>query len=203
MSNSSQRVRQNRRLLAMAPVAIVAALALTACSNNEKPSPDGPGVGTLPPVFTPSAAPTAITPPDSDIGLVEAPALGAVLKNTEGQQVGTAEIDGTGLGISITVNVNNMTPGHHGLAIAAAGVCEAGGGFASAGDVLNDPANTSGVRDGDLPTLLVNANGNGSLTTTTDAVKVDELLNAPGTSIVVGADADSSSRIACGVIEFP
>lgn len=203
MSNSSQRVRQGRRLLAMAPVAVIAALALSSCSAHEVPSPDGPGVGPLPPVFTPSPAPTIVPPVTSDIGLEELPALVSHIKNAEGRQVGTAELTGSGLGTTITVNVNNMEPGYHGLAIASAGVCDASGGFASAGEVLNDPTNTSAAKDGDLPTLLVNANGNGTLTTMTDAFKIGELANDPGTALIIGADADFSSRIACGVIELP
>ncbi|WP_024795833.1 superoxide dismutase family protein [Tomitella biformata] len=204
MSNSSQHVRQSRRLLAVVPVAVIAAIALSSCSAHQEPSDQPPGIGTLPPVFTPSPAPTASgVASTQDIGLVDEPLVVATLKSASGANVGTAEFQGSGLGTIVTLAVNGLTPGFHSLAVTSAGVCDAAVDFASAGDVLNDPTNsTPGVpKAGDLPTLLVDGDGIGTLTTTSGGFKVDELTNAPGTALVIGGDADASSRIACGVIE--
>ncbi len=204
MSNSSQRSRQSRRLLAVVPVAVIAALALSSCSADEKASSEPPGVGELPPVFTPSPQPTpyAGTESTSDTGVVDQAQLSVTLQDTSGANVGKASFAGAGTGTTVTLDVSGLTPGFHSLAVTSAGVCEADDNFASAGEVLNDPANsTAGLpKDGELPTILVDSEGNGTLTTSTGGFKVEELTNEPGTALVIGEDEDSTSRVACGVI---
>lgn len=204
MSNSSQRVRQNRRLLAVVPMAAVAALALTACSNSQEPSNEPPGVGPLPTVFTPSPAPSAAYEyhPQQNEGVVTQPTVVADVEDASGASVGSANFVGSGEGTTITLEVHGMTPGFHSLAVTSVGQCDAATAFESAGPVLNDPANaTEGLpKDGDLPTLLVDAQGNGKLTTTSTGLAINSLVNAPGTALVIGSDANSTTRIACGVL---
>lgn len=210
MSDSSQRVRQGRRLLAVAPVAVIAALALASCSANENPAP-GRGVGTtVPTVFTPAPSPSAtgstIPKSSDDVGIVDESTIVANLKDASGQSVGTANFAGAGAGTTVTVDVFGLTPGYHSMAVTSAGVCDAADSFDSAGDVLNDSENvvTGMPRDGDLPTLLVDSDGNGKFETISSGLNVAELLNDPGTALVIGSGADSASaRIACGVLEIP
>lgn len=204
MSNSSQRVRQNRRLLAVVPMVAIAAVALSACSNSQHPSDQPPGVGPLPTVFTPSPAPSAAysTHAAQNEGVITQPTVVANLKDVSGASVGTANFAGAGEATTVTLDVHGLTPGLHSLAVTSAGQCDAADAFESAGPVLNDPANaTAGLpKDGDLPTLLVDAQGNGKLTTSSTGLSIDSLVKAPGTALVIGADANATTRIACGVL---
>lgn len=206
MSNISQRVRPRRRLLVVAPVAVVAALTLASCSNAESASDDPPGVGTtVPETFeaSPNPTPMAAAGSTADAGLADESPVLATIKDTSGKDVGRAQFIGSGDSVTVSVDVDGLTPGLHSLAVTSAGVCEASDDFASAGEVRTDSAdNTEGLpKAGDLPTLLVDADGIGKLTTTSSSLDIESLGDEPGAALVIGADADSSSRIACGVIE--
>ena len=206
MSNISQRVRPRRRLLAVAPVAVVAALALASCSSSESPSDAAPGVGTtVPGTFeaSPNPTPQSGAGSNADTGMVDDAMVLATIKDTSGKDVGRAQFAGAGDSVTVSVDVTDLTPGFHSLAVTSAGVCEASDDFASAGEVRTDSADTDDglPKAGDLPTLLVDAEGVGKLTTTSSGLDIEGLVDAPGAALVIGADADSSTRIACGVIE--
>lgn len=149
----------------------------------------------------------------------------AELKNQSGEDVGTVEFDKTAAGTKITVSAKGLTPGFHGFHVHDKGVCE--GNFKSAGGHLhgkNQP-HSEGYHPhaGDLPSLLVNADGTGHLEVVTDAIDEDLLFGADGTSLIVhegrdnyaniperyapnGPDeetlktGDAGARIACGII---
>lgn len=142
----------------------------------------------------------------------------AELKNANGAVVGTATFRQTGKGVLVSVKLNGVEAGVHGIHIHAVGKCEAPG-FLSAGGHFN-PAhkqhgsmNPAGMHRGDLPNITVAANGKGSLKETVTGIDLgtDEhgLFHPGGTAIVLHAGPDdlksdpagnSGARIACGVI---
>ena len=122
-------------------------------------------------------------------------------------------------GIAVHVEAHGMAPGSYGIHVHAVGQC-AGPGFASAGGHWNPTGkqhgrdNPMGMHEGDLPNLVIAADGNGVL----DAVIAGGMLNsgsaalldADGAAIVIHADADdyrtdpsgnSGPRVACGVVQ--
>ena len=128
--------------------------------------------------------------------------------------------DGTGT-IHVNVHVAGLTPGLHGIHIHAIGACSPT--FAAAGGHYNPRAparahNPSGAHAGDLPNLIVNAQGIGHLDTTTDGVTIssgpttlfDSTSGAVGSAFIIHASEDdqvtqpignSGARVACAVIE--
>lgn len=148
---------------------------------------------------------------------------GARLYSASGQAVGTVNFveqrDGK---VHVRVRVNDLPPGFHGFHIHSVGQCtppftSAGGHFAFPGQVHNDHA-------GDLPVLLVNADGTAQTRFTTDRFALQNLFDADGSALIIHANrdnyaniptdrydpdpdaitlatGDAGGRIACGVIE--
>jgi superoxide dismutase, Cu-Zn family len=147
----------------------------------------------------------------------------ATFVNAEGVEIGWAKLvqDGSGI-VHVNVHVKGLTPGLHGIHIHSVGAC--GPTFAAAGPHYNPLArlhglvNPGGAHAGDLPNLIVNAEGVAHLDATTDRVTLtngpttlfDTTLNAVGSSFIIHANEDdqvtdatnggSGARIACGVI---
>jgi Cu-Zn family superoxide dismutase len=147
----------------------------------------------------------------------------ATLVDASGATVGWARLvqDATGI-VHINVHVDGLAPGLHGIHIHGIGAC--GPTFAAAGGHYNPLARThgllspTGAHAGDLPNLIVNADGVGHLDATTDRVTLtngpttlfDTTAGAVGSSFIIHANEDdqvtdatnggSGGRIACGVI---
>jgi Cu-Zn family superoxide dismutase len=146
----------------------------------------------------------------------------ATLVNAEGDRVGRVHLRQLrrGDGVRVRVRVRNLPPGFHGFHVHAVGACQrpsftsAGGHYNPTGDVHRDHA-------GDLPTLLVNADGTGRLATVTDRFSIRELRDADGSAFIIHElpdnyanipdrygepdqttldTGDSGSRIACGEV---
>jgi superoxide dismutase, Cu-Zn family len=142
----------------------------------------------------------------------ETPLARATVSAADGSARGTAEISGSGTAMRLTVNATGMSPGSHGLHVHTVGKCDAPD-FKTAGAHWN-PAmkqhgreNPMGAHDGDLPNLVIDANGSGTVSAPL-AGNVRELLDTDGAAIVIHAAADdyrtdpsgnSGDRIACGV----
>lgn len=138
--------------------------------------------------------------------------------------------DGTKLGkvvlfqwrgkVTVAGRVKGLTPGFHGFHLHAVGKCE-GPAFTSAGGHLAAAGQNHGSHTGDMPSLLVNADGKASAAFETDRFRLADLRDADGTAVIVHAgpdnfanipprygtpDAetlatgDSGARVACGVI---
>jgi superoxide dismutase, Cu-Zn family len=122
--------------------------------------------------------------------------------------------------VTVMARVRGLTPGFHGFHVHTAGRCEPPG-FTSAGGHLNPDGSKHGDHAGDLPSLLVNADGTGILATATDRFSLADLRDADGSAVMVhsGRDnfanipprygepdaetldtGDSGTRVACGVV---
>ena len=203
MASSSTR-RMSWRIVT--PVVAIAALGLTACSNNEAPS-DVPG--TTPPVWTGAADPSAAGVPgdaESDSGEhAESGALTATLKNAEGVNVGTATFKQSGSHVEVTVSVKDQTPGFHGFHVHSVGKCEtnsvaptggAPGNFLSAGGHFQAEGHSGHPASGDLTSLQVLEDGTAELVTTTDAFTVEDLKNGDsGTAVMIHSGPDNFANI--------
>ena len=137
-----------------------------------------------------------------------------------GSEVGSLHLveDAQGL-VHVNVKVDGLSAGLHGIHIHAVGSCAAPT-FASAGGHYNPLVrqhgleNPNGPHAGDLPNLVVDTDGEGSLNAKTDRVTltsgVATLLDSDGSAFIIHANPDdqvtdagnggSGPRIACAVI---
>jgi len=146
----------------------------------------------------------------------------ARLRNTSGTVVGvvhlSTEADGK---ILVRVSTSGLAPGFHGFHIHTAGICDAAGGFVSAGGHFNPGDATHPSHAGDQPVLLVNADGTAWVRFATDRYELADLFDADGSAFIVHASpdnyanvtrygtpdsttlatGDAGSRVACGVIK--
>lgn len=161
--------------------------------------------------------------------------VGAVIRDTAGKTVGSLHVENQGRHkTKITVTAKGLPAGYHGFHVHNKGVCDAksidpktGSPFFSAGPHLDLGSHSHPNHSGDLPPLLIAADGTGHMTIVTDRFRMRQLLDADGSAIVIhklpdnqanipkrygapggktGPDAesrktgDSGARIACGVI---
>ncbi len=126
--------------------------------------------------------------------------------------------------VVITVIAMNLPPGFHGFHVHQTGACDPAGEmpFQSAGGHFNPTEAAHPDHVGDLPTLLINADGAGELLAVTDRFKIADLFDDDGSAMIVHANpnnfaniperyggpdeetlnaGDSGARLACGVIE--
>jgi Cu-Zn family superoxide dismutase len=159
---------------------------------------------------------------------------GAVIKSADGKTVGSLRIEDSGRHKSkVTVSAKGLPPGYHGFHFHKKGVCDArsidpktGSPFFSAGPHFDLASHAHPNHSGDLPDLLIAADGTGHATITTDRFRLRQLQDADGSAIIIhalpdnqanipkryqangkpGPDAeshrtgDSGGRLACGVI---
>lgn len=187
------------------PATLAAAVALAGCSPASETSND-PANGDAP-----AADATNDTAAQETIG-------SASLALADGTPAGTVELVSTGNALSLQVAATGLPEGPHGFHLHTTGECAAPD-FTSAGGHLN-PAdrehgheNPAGSHLGDLPNLVVAADGTATTTMELgngDAGTLEALFDADGTAVMVHADPDdyrtdptgnAGSRIACGVLE--
>ena len=149
-----------------------------------------------------------------------APAAAVIATGTfhkaDGTAVGTARLTGTAESKTLLVEASGMAPGTYGAHIHAVGLCE-GPAFASAGAHWNPGAhqhgrlNPQGSHAGDLPNLVIGADGRGTLSYAVPGALTGEtgLFDADGAAVVIHAGPDdertdpsgnSGARIACAVL---
>lgn len=145
----------------------------------------------------------------------------AKLVSASGTSIGAAKIETHGSGLRLDVTVIGLAPGVHGLHLHATGSCNAPG-FTTAGPHLNPDKRQHGTESsggshlGDLPNLIVGADGSGTLSVMLPGsalvLEAAILRDPDGTAIVVHAGPDdyrtdpsgnSGNRIACGVFSLP
>jgi Cu-Zn family superoxide dismutase len=138
----------------------------------------------------------------------------ATLMTAAGKDVGTVtvrEVDG---GLSVSVDARDLSPGMHGAHLHTVGKCEAPD-FASAGghwnptNMKHGSMNPQGPHEGDMPNLMIGADGRGKVTARLAGGSFDALMDADGAAMVIHAAADdlktdpsgnSGARLACGVL---
>lgn len=160
----------------------------------------------------------ATTPPVATPSAPSAPIATAELRNASGAAAGHAELLASGDTMTLRIAGTGLPAGPHGAHLHMVGRCEAPG-FASAGGHLNPAGhqhgtdNPAGSHLGDLPNLVIAADGAGTLTVPLSGPRSTveaALLDADGSALVIHAAADdyrtdpsgnSGARLACGVLQ--
>ena len=155
----------------------------------------------------------------STVGDLPAERIGsATLVMSNGVPAGTVQVLASGNQVSLAAGVTGVAAGPHGFHLHTTGSCVAPD-FTSAGGHLNPLGRdhgtmaTDGSHLGDLPNIVVQPGGSGTLTAElqgTRAQVAEWLFDADGTAVVLHANPDdyrtdpsgnAGSRIACGVLK--
>jgi Cu-Zn family superoxide dismutase len=119
----------------------------------------------------------------------------ARLQNAAGEAIGRVRFLPRGSKVVVTVQVWKASPGFHGLHVHAVGDCHHEMGFVSAGGHYNTTSGYHGDHSGDLPPLLVNADGTAQATVVTDRFTITELFDADGSAVILHAARDNLAHI--------
>lgn len=171
-------------------------------------------------------APDASTPPADE----NAPAAEAVtnaeetpaaeraaadLKTADGAAAGKATAATINGRITLTLQVQGLPPGQHGAHVHMTGKCDApkfesAGGHWNPADAQHGLDAPAGQHAGDMPNLVVDDNGRGTLEYELKGATFAGLMDDDGSAMVVHASADdqktdpsgnSGDRIACGIFK--
>jgi Cu-Zn family superoxide dismutase len=145
-----------------------------------------------------------------------APSVVADVRDRSGNSKAVARATQVGDAIRVQVSASNMPMGTYGAHVHTTGRCDAPA-FESAGGHWNPTNhkhgkdNPAGMHKGDLPNLVIGADGRGAMEVTipnaTLRGAVNPLMDADGAAVVIHASADdyrtdpsgnSGARIACG-----
>ena len=139
-------------------------------------------------------------------------AVMANLKDGDGEAVGTARFQPTRAGILVVVELENMSPGEHGIHIHETAECA--GDFETAGEHLAPDGHEHGFaaveapHAGDLPNIVVAADGTASAHFVNWRLTMEDLMDDDGSALIVHEtrdtymDPDSAgARIACGTVD--
>ena len=200
-------------------LAIGLALGLSACGGDTGADNQTPGAQTEPSATATEAPPLAT----------------AALADVDGKSVGEATFTKQDGSLQVSVSTDGMKPGFYGLHVHGIAKCEADsaapddpadtGAFKSAGGhIPGEEGAKHPDHAGDLPPLLVGADGTATLSIDTDRLEESVLMDADGSSVMIhsqpdnfanipqryaadGPDADTTGagdageRLACGVVE--
>lgn len=139
----------------------------------------------------------------------------AQLRTAAGADVGRATATEVAGGLRFTVDGMNMLAGTHGAHVHTTGRCDApdfttAGGHWNPTDMKHGTMNPQGPHYGDIPNLIVDSGGRGTVAATIPGATMAGLLDADGAAFVIHAGPDdlktdpsgnSGGRIACGVFQ--
>lgn len=147
-----------------------------------------------------------------------APSAGATLVASDGSARGTVTVMQATDGLHVMVRAAGVTPGAHAVHVHTTGSCTPPD-FTSAGGHWNPTGrqhgkdNPAGMHMGDMPNMLVGADGTGELEYVISGGMIrggaTPLLDADGAAVVIHAKADDNKsdpagnaggRVACGVL---
>jgi Cu-Zn family superoxide dismutase len=147
------------------------------------------------------------------------PAASGTIRDSAGERIGVATLTETAGALRLGVSVGSLAPGPHGFHFHSQGSCTPPD-FGSAGPHFNPDGrkhgrlNPDGPHLGDLPNLVVGANGSADTSLVVPKELIgsgpSSLLQPGGTALVIHADPDdertdpsgnSGARVACAVIE--
>ncbi|QJQ32467.1 superoxide dismutase family protein [Sphingomonas lacunae] len=145
--------------------------------------------------------------------VVPAPLATGTLARADGSAVGMISVTPMAGHMHVHMRVSGFAPGTYGTHLHTTGLCE-GPAFTSAGGHLNPGGaqhgrlNPAGAHMGDLPNLVIGADGTGTLDYMAN-VTAEALFDADGTAAIIHAVADdertdptgnSGARIICAVL---
>jgi Cu-Zn family superoxide dismutase len=144
----------------------------------------------------------------------------AELIDNSGTAIGTVQVEQAHKGVLINLKAKDLPPGYHGMHFHAVGDCSDLAAFKSAGghvnpfDTPHGFRNPEGPHEGNLPNLVVAADGTVEVELYSDLVSLEagaaNLLDEDGTALIIHTDKDdhysqpiggSGGRIACAVIQ--
>ena len=127
------------------------------------------------------------------------------VSDATGNELGTVRIVGTEDGkTSVKIRAEGLAAGFHGFHVHSVGICDptatdaagAPSPFFTAGGHYNPvTTNTHGAHAGDMPPLMVAADGTGWLKFVTDRFLAKDLMDADGSAIVLHAGPDNLAHI--------
>lgn len=118
----------------------------------------------------------------------------AELRDRSNDKVGEVTLTDRKDKVEVSIKANSLPSGFHGFHIHAVGDCSASD-FTSAGGHFNPGGKQHGHHAGDLPNLLVMADGTGSMTLKTDRFEVADLFDEDGSAVIIHARADNHANI--------
>ena len=137
----------------------------------------------------------------------------AEMRNVEGDPIGTVVMQQGSGGFLVTVMLEGIEPGPHGIHIHSVGTCrpdfKASGGHVNVDNRQHGLLNHTGPDNGDLPNVYAAADGTVQAELFTTLVDPDLLMDADGSAVVVHENRDdhktqpiggAGGRIACGVL---
>jgi superoxide dismutase, Cu-Zn family len=127
----------------------------------------------------------------------------AVVRDASGATLGTVNFFADRGKLAVAGRLSGIAAGFHGFHVHAVGVCDpratdptgAVVPFASAGPHLDSGGHTHGAHSGDLPSLLVTADGVTTTATETDRLGSALLFDADGSAIIIHAGPDNFANI--------
>jgi superoxide dismutase, Cu-Zn family len=125
----------------------------------------------------------------------QGPEATAVLVNVAGETVGSAVFTQQDGRVLVQIDARGLPPGFHGFHVHAVGTCDASAGFTSAGGHMNPHGMGHADHAGDQPSLLVNVDGTGTLSFTTDRYSVEDLFDDDGSALIIHANLDNFGNI--------
>ncbi len=139
--------------------------------------------------------------------------LTAQMQNAAGDSIGTVVMQEGSTGFLMTVMLDGLEPGPHGIHIHAIGSCspdfKASGGHINVDNKQHGLLNPDGPDNGDLPNIYAAADGTVQAELFTTRAGPDMLMDDDGAAIVVHENRDdhttqpiggAGGRVACGVL---